>query len=70
MKIEAQKLKTPVRTLFVNATLLAYEMDIVAHIVILLVNFSTSMLHSNLLSLLAVIGTPKYLKGNPLPGIQ
>jgi len=60
IKIFAQKLNIPMRTELINATLLADEIDFVAHDLIFFVNLSTISLHSIFLNLFAVMGTPKY----------
>jgi len=50
---------------FRSCALLVNEMLFVDQILSLPVILSKRTLHSNLLSLLAVIGTPRYLRGSP-----
>jgi len=60
----AQNLKMPNGTEFTSTNLPAYEICLEAQVVILVVIFSTRVLHSTLQSLLAVIGSPKYVNGS------
>jgi len=52
------------RTKFTSTNLPAYERCLEAQVVILVVIFSARVLHSTLESLLAVIGSPKYVNGS------
>ena len=63
MKIEAQKLYIPKTTEFISCALPTNEIFLVDHCLIFPIILSARIWHSILLSLLAVIGTPRYLIG-------
>jgi len=64
MKIDAQKLKTPWSIVFTREILPAYDSDLDVQYFTLADILSTSILHSSLVNLLAVMGIPRYLKGS------
>ena len=66
IKMEAQKEYIPKITEFINCALPIKEMVLVDHCLIFPIIFSTKFWHSNLLSLLAVMGTPRYFIGKAL----
>jgi len=63
MKIDAQYVNMPNKTLLINTALPINNRLLVAQIFTLTVIFSTRPLHSIFVSLLAVIGTPRYFSG-------